>query len=123
MVVIRWILGAIILFMDWLFTPKSPKREALQQAKVEEQVSGLSLYQFKACPFCVKVRRECKRLGINLPLQDAKNDLRVRNELLEQGGKIKVPCLRIEQDNQVRWLYESSDIVSFLQQRVNSAAV
>lgn len=123
MVVIRWILGAIILFVDWLFTPKGPKRNAEQQAKVDERISGLALYQFKACPFCVKVRRECKRLGINLPLQDAKRDLRVRNELLEQGGKIKVPCLRIEQDNQVRWLYESSDIVSFLQQRVNSTTV
>nr|WP_194362694.1 glutathione S-transferase N-terminal domain-containing protein [Neptunicella marina] len=116
-------MGAIILFVDWLFTPKGPKRNVEQQAKVDERISGLALYQFKACPFCVKVRRECKRLGINLPLQDAKRDLRVRNELLEQGGKIKVPCLRIEQDNQVRWLYESSDIVSFLQQRVNSTTV
>ncbi len=25
-----------------------------------------------------------------------------------------LPCLRIEQDNDIRWLYESSDIIAYL---------
>jgi glutathione S-transferase len=43
-----------------------------------------------------------------------KNDEQYRQELLEQGGKVKVPCLRIEQDGQVKWLYESNDIIAYL---------
>ena len=31
-------------------------------------------------------------------MRDAKNNEQDRQTLLEQGGKIKVPCLRIEED-------------------------
>ena len=37
--------------------------------------------------------------------------------LENQGGKIKVPCLRIEENNKVTWLYESSAIIEHLQTR------
>jgi len=40
-----------------------------------------------------------------------------RETLLNGGGKIQTPCLRIEQDGQVQWLYESSAIISYLEQR------
>ena len=47
--------------------------------------------------------------------RDAKNNEAYRQELAEQGGKVKVPCLRIEEQGKVTWMYESSDIVAFLQ--------
>jgi hypothetical protein len=36
--------------------------------------------------------------------------------LLEGGGQVKVPCLRITNaDGNVEWMYESDDIISYLQ--------
>jgi len=35
------------------------------------------------------------------------------------GGKRKVPCLRIEEDGKTEWMYESNDIIAYLEQRFN----
>lgn len=118
MKIIRLILGRIILALDFLTQPRSPKLDAKTREYFEEQSRHLELYQFKACPFCVKVRRASKRLGLDLSTKDAKNDSQARDALLEGGGRVKVPCLRIAHaDGHVEWMYESSDIVSFLEQR------
>ena len=118
MKIIRWIVGGLILFFDWLFTPRGIKRNPDEQTEVSKAAAGLTLYQFKACPFCVKVRRETKRLSVPLKTRDAKRDEEAKEELLSGGGKVKVPCLRIQKgDGNVEWLYESKDIISYLQQR------
>jgi len=114
MKLVRWVLGCIILFFNFVFTPRSKKRDPQEQAKLDQQTAQFKLYQFKACPFCVKVRRSIKREGLKIETRDAKNDEQYRQELLEQGGKVKVPCLRIDQDGQVKWLYESNDIIAYL---------
>jgi len=44
-----------------------------------------------------------------------KNNPTHRDELEQGGGKIKVPCLKIEKEGQVTWMYESSDIVNYLE--------
>jgi glutaredoxin len=80
--------------------PHPPKQEAAPaaaQAQVEAAAKDLTLYQFHACPFCVKTRRTLRRLNVPVALRDAKNNEQDRQALLEQGGKIKVPCLRIEE--------------------------
>ena len=118
MVIIRKFIGALILFFDKIFSPKGIKREAQKQQEIDEQTAKLALYQFQACPFCVKVRRQIKRLSLNIKLCDAKNNEQYRQELLANGGRIKVPCLKIEQDNgDVNWMYESSDINQYLEDR------
>lgn len=115
MIVIRWIIGRIILFFDFIFSPKKPQLTPEQQQVLNQQTQGLSLYQLPACPFCVKVRRAMKRNGIVLPLKNINQSTQANTELVELGGKRKVPCLRIETgDNGVKWLYESSDIVAYL---------
>ncbi|MGO2012501.1 MAG: glutaredoxin family protein [Pseudoalteromonas sp.] len=114
MKIVRWILGNLILFFDFIFTPRSKKRPAEVQALLDEKTEQFKLYQFKACPFCVKVRRSIKRQGLKIETRDAKGNEQFRQELLEQGGKVKVPCLRIEKDSQVTWLYESNDIIAYL---------
>jgi glutaredoxin len=122
MVVVRAILGALILFFNWVFTPKSIKREATEQAVIDAQTSKLALYQYAACPFCVKVRRAMKRSALNIETRDAKRSEQFKAELLDGGGQLKVPCLRIEDENgDVRWMYESGDIISYLEQRFNPA--
>ena len=114
---LRLALGYIILFVDFITRPRKLKRTAEAQAAVEQAASGLALYQFRACPFCVKTRRTLHRLNVPVALRDAKNDAQARSELEQQGGKIKVPCLRIEEDGKTTWMYESKVIIDYLNQR------
>jgi glutathione S-transferase len=41
----------------------------------------------------------------------------LRRELVEGGGRATVPCLRIERDGEVHWLYESRDIIDYLRRQ------
>lgn len=117
MVVIRWILGRLILLLNSVFSPGGIKRPPEQQAAIDAATAQLSLYQYLACPFCVKVRRSMKRHSLNIETRDAKRHEQFREELVQGGGKLKVPCLRIEEKGgSVRWMYESSDIISYLEQ-------
>ena len=118
---IRLILTPFMLLAEWLTTPKAISRTAAQQAEIDNACKQLALYQFKACPFCIKVRKEMARLGLNIEKRDAQHNKQYRAELAAQGGKISVPCLRITTGSadspQVQWLYESADIIHYLQQR------
>lgn len=113
---IRWFLGRVILLLNFVFSPKGVKRSAESQQAVNDKAQSMALYQFEACPFCVKVRRAMKRQSVNIELRDAKTNQVHRSELEAGGGKIKVPCLRIEKEGKVEWMYESSDIVAYLEQ-------
>ena len=124
MQIIRWPIGQLILLVDRLTAPPRPSRPAELQARIDAATRGLALYQYVACPFCVKTRRAMRRLGVDIELRDAKNDERWRNELLQQGGKQQVPCLRIPTaDGKARWLYESDDIIAHLEGLVAEASV
>ncbi len=112
---IRWILGKIILLLNAVFSPRGVKRSAEAQKSVDDKAKNYALYQFEACPFCVKVRRAMKRQSVNIELRDAKNDPEHREALEQGGGRVKVPCLRIEKDGGTQWLYESSDIVAYIE--------
>jgi len=119
---IRWILGIIILVVEKVITPKPIQHDKEKQQRLDAEVQQYSLYQFRSCPFCVKVRLKLARLNLNIELRDAKNDQQHREDLNSQGGQIKVPCLRISDENgKDQWLYESDDIIRFLEQRVASA--
>lgn len=121
MFIIRAILRAIILFFDRLFAPKPPVRPLEEQAKLDEQTRKLSIYEFEACPFCVKVRRHVARKGLKIERRDVRKEKRFNRELVEHGGQFQVPCLRIEKDDgSVQWMYESSDIMKYLDQRFPS---
>ncbi|MDO6428712.1 glutaredoxin [Thalassotalea sp. 1_MG-2023] len=124
MFILRWVIGRIILFFNFIFSPRSPKLTPSEQAKIAEATNNLSLYQLPACPFCVKVRRSMKRNGITLPLLNINKSDEANQALIEQGGKRKVPCLRIEhENNSVEWLYESNDIIDYLTNRVRTSTI
>lgn len=115
--ILREGLGRIFVFFDWITRPKPIQRDTQAQRQVEDQLESLSLYQFYACPFCIKVRRHMHKLALPLLLKDAQRDQQARGELSQGGGRIKVPCLRIREGESERWLYESSDINQYLSQR------
>lgn len=120
MAIIRWILGGIILLLNFLFTPRGIKRSPEAQQTIDKATKTLALYQFNACPFCVKVRRAMKRNSLSIELRNAKVEPH-RQALLEGGGRVKVPCLRIEKADEVIWMYESNDIIQYLEQEIAKA--
>ena len=121
MKLIRWILGRIILILDFITKPKIIPRELSEQNKIDELFKGHSIYQFHTCPFCVKVRRYLRKNSLNIEIRDARNNLEYREELKKFGGKIQVPCLRIKKSkNDIEWLYESDDIINYFDKMLNS---
>ncbi len=116
--IIRFILGIIILSIDWLTSPRGIKRPTDEQTSIDEQCKSLILYQYKACPFCVKVRRSMKRLSLNVELRDPKRSESAKEELIDGAGKLKCPCLKIvDGEGEVRWMFDSKDIIAYLETR------
>jgi glutathione S-transferase len=77
-------------------------------------VTGLQLYYFSSCPYCLFVRLAMLWWGLKISLKDTLFEPGNSAELIAGGGKDQVPCLRIEnEDGEVRWLYESIDIVRY----------
>ena len=114
---LRLVLLPFMLLWAKLATPKGMVRTADAQQKVDVGCGRLVLYHFKTCPFCIKVRHEMARLSLPIQLRDAQHDAGFREELLQGGGKIQTPCLRIaDQQGNVQWMYESNDIIKYLQQ-------
>jgi glutaredoxin len=110
-------LGQLIVAGDLVTRPRKQKRDAVAQAEVDQAARSLTLYQFHACPFCVKTRRALHRLNVPVALRDAKNSEQDRQALLAGGGRIKVPCLRIEEAGKTTWMYESKAIIDYLDKR------
>jgi len=79
------------------------------------------LYQYDSCPFCYRVREFLRQAHIEMPMRDTLRDPLARRELVEGGGSGMVPCLRIEREGEVSWLYESLDIIDYLRQRAVDA--
>lgn len=98
-----------------LMMPKGIERDPEDQRAVDAQTRRLALYHYPACPFCIKVRRVMHRLSLDIELRNAQGPGEYRETLRREGGRVMVPCLRIEQeDGSVRWLYESDDIIEYL---------
>lgn len=114
---VQAIVGPILLATDWLTTPRGIKRDPDEQQRIDRQTEKLVMYQFFSCPFCIKTRRAIKRLSLNIETRDALRHAPSRQQLLEGGGAIQVPCLRItKEDDSVEWLYESNDIIRYLEE-------
>jgi glutaredoxin 2 len=78
-------------------------------------ITGHQLYYFSTCPYCVFVRLAMIWWGLKIPLKNILFESGNSTDLIAGGGKEQVPCLRIEnEDGDVRWLYESMDIVRYL---------
>ncbi len=117
---LRNALGSVVVFVDWVSRSKVTQRSPADQSRVQSAMSGLSLYQFRACPFCVKTRRAIHDLDVDIELRDINKDPKHREELEQGGGRVKVPCLRIEDNDEVSWMYESNEIIAYLNQRASA---
>ena len=112
---LRRIIGPIMLLIDKLTTPRGVNHPVEKQQRLNQTTQDFALYQFKTCPFCMKVRREIKRQSLNIELRDAQHNEHHRQQLLSGGGQIKVPCLQIKKtDGEHHWLYESTEVIQYL---------
>ncbi|MDN7133756.1 glutaredoxin [Halomonas sp. MC140] len=115
---LRVVLAPVMILSEKLTTPTSIERTPEDQARVDQACQNLALYQFRTCPFCIKVRKEIARLGLNIELRDTQLDPTHKQALLEGGGQSKVPCLKITHgDGREEWMYESDTINSWLHQQ------
>lgn len=73
----------------------------------------LDLYYYDACPYCQKVLRAMRQLGIEheITLKNILRSQKAADTLVRVGGKRQVPCLFIDGVP----MYESDDIVAWLQ--------
>lgn len=110
----RKAIGSIILLADRITSPSSLDRSLEEQIKIDEITKNLNLYEMQACPYCVKVRREIKRLSLNIKRMNVKENPDNKEKLIADGGKFQVPCLNIQDSNNETWLYESEDIINYL---------
>ncbi|MEK7132478.1 MAG: glutathione S-transferase N-terminal domain-containing protein [Patescibacteria group bacterium] len=73
------------------------------------------LYIKTGCPWCMKVLDYAKKHGIEFELKNIATP-GVAEELIARGGKRQVPYLA-DANNAVE-MYESADIVEYLQKRL-----
>lgn len=115
---LRFLLGPVILLWEFLTRPKGLVRLPALQASVDQQCQSLTLYQYKTCPFCIKVRQEMRRLSLNIERLDAQQEGTSRDDLMRASGKAKVPCLKItDATGNSQWLHDSGAIVTYLRGR------
>jgi glutaredoxin len=115
---LRIVLIPFMLLWERVTTPRGIVRPVQDQQRVDEQTRNMVLYQFRTCPFCIKVRREIRRLSLDIKLLDAQHDEQNRTELMLGGGTVKVPCLKItDAQGNSQWMYESSIINAYLHER------
>jgi len=119
--IVRNVLGYVFVLLDLLTRGLPRKRSVDEQRAIAEQTSHLTLYHFRACPFCIKVRRAMFKLSLPIAKKSVAEGSPYRTELEQGGGRVKVPCLRIDQaDGSTQWMYESNDIIAYLRQNYSS---
>ena len=83
---------------------------------MKEQES-YQLFKTDLCGFCYRVRDFAEEKGISLTLRDTMTDMVAFRELLQGGGRSTVPCLKIQREKEVIWMYESLDIIDYLKEQ------
>lgn len=115
---LRAVVGPLLLLWEMLSAPKGTARPLAAQEKVDRACRDLVLYQYRTCPFCIKVRQEIRRLSLNIEQVDAQKDGTQRAALVRGGGRAKVPCLKItDPAGNSEWMYESGAIIAYLRGR------
>jgi glutathione S-transferase len=72
------------------------------------------LFKTDLCGFCYRVRGFLSEHNIEVPLRDINTEPDAFRELMQGAGRATVPCLRIERGDEVQWMFESMDIMTYL---------
>jgi len=74
-----------------------------------------SLYYYDSCPFCARVLRALDQVNVEVELRNIMSDSNHRSDQQKATGRNTVPCLRIDNGTDSEWMFESMDIMRFLQ--------
>jgi glutathione S-transferase len=108
--------------MPFEFVRRILGRESVSARTRRHRPDDLQLYVKTLCPFCMRVQQRMAALDVAIPLRNIFLNPAHRAELVSGGGVQMVPCLRIAAaDGSVEWLYESADIVRYLEARYAGA--
>lgn len=115
---LRFVLGPVMLLWEAVTRPKGLVRQPALQGALDQQCREMVLYQYRTCPFCIKVRQEMRRLSLKIERLNVQKIGKNREDLMQGGGQVKVPCLKItDQAGNSQWLYDSGEIVAYLRGR------
>ena len=90
------------------------------EAPAQRPVETLELYDFEACPFCRRAREALSELDLDAIVYPCpKGGTRFRPKARELGGKEQFPYL-VDSNTQTA-MYESADIVTFLERRFSAS--
>ncbi|MEM8768502.1 MAG: glutathione S-transferase N-terminal domain-containing protein [Pseudomonadota bacterium] len=95
----------------------NPGTEQTDGMAAHDSAEHYELFHSETCGFCHRVRHYFAQAGWEIPLRDVNRDRDARAELMAGGGRTMVPCLKITRGEQVTWMYESLDIIDYLEQQ------
>jgi glutaredoxin len=81
-----------------------------------------AIYISRFCGACYRVLNAVDELGIDIEIRDVTANPGLRDEIRRATGRRTVPVLRIIEDGQQEWMFESREIVKFLNRRFGEAA-
>lgn len=116
----RLIAAGMMLGMAWLASPALAVTPATHEAKAQTapiaKDAPLVLYYRDDCPYCWNVLSYLNDHKRELPMKEINSSEVISNELISGGGKRQVPCLRIRENNgnKITWLYQSAEIIKYL---------
>jgi hypothetical protein len=111
---------AFFNLLDCLSKPQPIERSEQEVRRLAKEASCIALYDYKGCSASRLPRREIRRLNVEIECRDFSKSSIHQDKLLAEYGKLKSPCLRIEEKGEVRWLDEPDAIVHFLHERFDS---
>ncbi len=76
----------------------------------------LELFQFEQCPYCQKVREKLTELDLDYICRNVPKGSDTRELLKKLGGQEQVPFLVDTGSSEVTMMYESDDIVEYLEE-------
>lgn len=77
-----------------------------------------SLYYFDTCPFCQRVLSVLPSLSVDVEKRNVMTHPEYRKQQQKATGRTTCPCLLITHDDgREQWMYESNDIITYLQQQ------
>ncbi|TVV43384.1 glutathione S-transferase N-terminal domain-containing protein [Thalassolituus sp. C2-1] len=76
-----------------------------------------ALYYYDACPFCQRVLRALPGVKVEVEKRNVLTNQEFRKQQYTATGRTTVPCLLISDNGKDTWMFESADIIRFLQSR------
>jgi glutaredoxin len=115
--IVRRTVGHAVNLIGWFTRPEQIQRSEQERKQFAPLLKGLRIYDYKGCPSSLKLRHALHRLNLDIEYCDIRKCQVHCDNLLAQYGRLHAPCLRIEENQAVRWLDEPDQIIHYLEQR------